>query len=117
MPSVAVMGMSWGGIANLFAAARDSRIDALVGLDGSLREFPGLVKTAPGVHLEGMTLPLLAFVQRHYSLETLDQDGTPALNDGPNVFNAWTHGDLVFIGMLGLNHGFLSSAFPRNDDV
>jgi hypothetical protein len=39
---VAVAGFSWGGIANLFAAAHDSRITALVALDGSMRYFPGL---------------------------------------------------------------------------
>jgi dienelactone hydrolase len=43
---VAVVGFSWGGISNLFAAARDQRIDALVALDGSMRYFPGLVKQA-----------------------------------------------------------------------
>src|SRR5579875_2975846 len=35
--SVAVVGFSWGGLSNLFAAARDSRISALVALDGSMR--------------------------------------------------------------------------------
>ena len=30
MSEVGVVGFSWGGISNLFAAARDNRIDALV---------------------------------------------------------------------------------------
>jgi pimeloyl-ACP methyl ester carboxylesterase len=47
---VAVAGFSWGGISNLFAAARDSRIDALVAFDGSMRYFPGLVRQAGDVH-------------------------------------------------------------------
>ena len=46
MSEIAVAGFSWGGISNLFAAARDNRIDALFALDGSMRYFPGLVKTA-----------------------------------------------------------------------
>src|SRR5262249_48334464 len=44
MSGVAVMGHSWGGISNVFAAARDSRIGALVALDGSARYYPALVK-------------------------------------------------------------------------
>ena len=50
MSELAVAGFSWGGISNLFAAARDNRIDALVALDGSMRYYPGLVKTAGDVH-------------------------------------------------------------------
>ena len=66
---VAVAGFSWGGISNLFAAARDSRIDALVAFDGSMRYFPGLVKQAGDVHPEAMTIPLLFFSQGDMSLE------------------------------------------------
>jgi dienelactone hydrolase len=47
---VAVAGFSWGGISNLFAVARDSRIDALIAFDGSMRYFPGLVRQAADVH-------------------------------------------------------------------
>jgi hypothetical protein len=42
LTKTAVVGYSWGGIANLFAAARDSRIDALVALDGSI-DFDTLI--------------------------------------------------------------------------
>src|ERR1700689_5194873 len=56
MSKIAVGGFSWGGISNLFAAARDNRIDALFALDGSMRYFPGLVKAAD-VHPEYMTIP------------------------------------------------------------
>jgi hypothetical protein len=61
MSEVAVAGFSWGGISNLFAAARDNRIDALVALDGSMRYSPGLVKQAGDVRPEQMTIPLLFF--------------------------------------------------------
>ncbi len=39
-PMLAVAGYSWGGISNVFAAARDSRISALINLDGSVRFLP-----------------------------------------------------------------------------
>ena len=41
---VAVVSWSWGGLASLFTAARDPRIEALVEMDGSMRYYPGLVK-------------------------------------------------------------------------
>src|SRR6201986_3566350 len=39
---IALAGFSWCGISDLFAAARDNRIDPLVPFDGSFRSFPGL---------------------------------------------------------------------------
>jgi hypothetical protein len=63
-----------------------------------------------------MTIPLLAFTQRDFSLESLDES-RPSIRDGRNPFNEWKHGDFVLAHMLGLNHGYLTSAFPRNDEV
>jgi hypothetical protein len=42
----AVMGFSWDGLANVVAAARDTRIAALFSLDGSLRYWAGLIAQA-----------------------------------------------------------------------
>jgi chlorophyllase-like protein len=91
LAKVAVAGFSWGGISNLFAAARDNRIDALVALDGSMRYYPGLVKQAGDVHPEQMTIPLLYFAQGELTME--DQArylSDPNKNRGPSVLNAWT---------------------------
>jgi tetratricopeptide (TPR) repeat protein len=118
LSAVAVAGFSWGGISNLFAAARDNRIDALVALDGSMRYSPGLVKQAGDVHPEQMTIPLLYFAQGEITLEDQaryfsDKDKS----DGPNVLNAWTHGDLITVHMLGFVHTEHSSMFQRNEDI
>jgi len=117
MTAVAAAGFSWGGMANLFAAARDTRIHALVALDGSQRYFPGLVKEAGDVHPEEMTIPMLYFAQGSWTVE----DETVYLNDaernGPSVLNAWTHGDLITVRMLGLTHREHSSMYQRNEDV
>jgi dienelactone hydrolase len=115
---IAVGGFSWGGISNLFAAARDNRIDALVCLDGSLRYYPGLVKEAGDVHPDQMAIPLLFFTQGEFTLE--DQArylSDPAKNQGPSVLNAWTHGDLVTVHMLAMMHQEFSSMYQRNEDV
>jgi tetratricopeptide (TPR) repeat protein len=118
LAGVAVAGFSWGGISNLFAAARDNRIDALVALDGSLRYFPGLVKQAGDVHPEQMAIPLLYFAQGEITLEDQARYFTdPSKSEGPNVLNAWTHGDLITVHMLGLVHVEHSSMYQRNEDT
>jgi dienelactone hydrolase len=113
---IAVVGFSWGGIANLFAAARDNRIEALVALDGSMRYYPGLVEQAGDVHPEQMTLPLLYFAQQDLSLEEQARYQTDAERRGASVLNAWTHGDLITICMLGLVHWEFSSMYQRNQN-
>jgi pimeloyl-ACP methyl ester carboxylesterase len=115
LSEVAVLSWSWGGIASLFAAARDPRIDALVEMDGSIRYYPGLVKRAGDVHPERMTMPLLCFT-RNVSLEDLEKDdASPPYKVGPNVLNAWIHGDLLTVNMLGMAHPEFSSMFQRRE--
>jgi len=117
LSEVAVVSWSWAGISSLFAAARDSRIDALVEMDGSMRYYPGLVKRAGDVHPGQMTIPLLCFT-RNVSLEDLENDDVPpADKDGPNVLNAWIDGDLLNVNMLGMAHPEFSSMFQRRENA
>ncbi len=110
---VAVVGFSWGGISNLFAAARDQRIDALVALDGSMRYFPGLVKQAGYVHPEQMTIPLLFFTEGEITLEQIASNLSAPENVGPSVLNAWKRGDLLTVNMLPMAHQQFSSMLQR----
>jgi pimeloyl-ACP methyl ester carboxylesterase len=116
--AIAAAGFSWGGISNVFAAARDARIRALICLDGSLRSSPGLAGKAGDVHPERMTIPLLSIAQGQWTPE--DQDRWWSLHPdhaGPSVLNAWTHGDLVAVYMLGLSHMEHSAMYQRNEDT
>jgi dienelactone hydrolase/predicted negative regulator of RcsB-dependent stress response len=118
MSEVAVVGFSWGGLSNVVAAARDNRIDALVSLDGSARYSSKLVKEAGDVHPEQMTLPWLFFTQGDLSLEEVERSHfLKSIFDAPNVLNAWTHGDLVTVHMLGMTHQEFSSMFQRNEQI
>ena len=117
MSEVAVVGFSLGGLSNVVAAARDNRIDALVSLDGAARYWPKRVKEGD-VHPEQMTLPWLFFTGGGPSLEELAAGGRDFLTgifDAPNVLNAWTHGDLVTVHMLGMAHTEFASMFQRNE--
>lgn len=111
---IAVAGFSFGGLSSLIAAARDERIRALISLDGSQRYYPGLVEQAGDVHPAEMTLPLLSFVQRDYSLEIQDRYFRGE-RIGPSVLNDWTHGDLINVHMLGVAHVMLTSMYQRNE--
>ena len=70
---VGVVGFSWGGLANVFAAAKDARIKALVSLDGSLRYWAKLVdggkEAAPYVTPARVTAPLLYLGARPRTVE------------------------------------------------
>lgn len=113
---IAVIGYSWGGLANVFAAARDGRIKALIALDGSMRYYPGIVKKAGDVHPEQMTIPLLFFAGQHSIEEQSARDANPNYS-GPSVLNEWTHGDLVTVDMLGMIHPEFSSKAQRNEGL
>jgi pimeloyl-ACP methyl ester carboxylesterase len=120
LSEVAVVSWSWGGSSALFAAARDPRIDALVSMDGSMRYYPGLVKMAGDVHPESMTIPLLFFTRGDPNvLEDIGRyhDGPTAYIVGPNVLNAWIHGDLLTVNMLGMAHAEFSSMFQRRESA
>jgi dienelactone hydrolase len=116
MSEIAVAGFSWGGISNLFATARDNRIDALVALDGSMRYFPWLVKQSGFVHPEEMTLPLLFFTQGAISVEEYARRPEGKDFEGPNVLNVWTHGDLITVDDMAMMHIEHSSMYQRDED-
>ena len=110
---VAVASFSWGGISSLFAAARDPRLQVLAEMDGSMRYYPGLVTSAQDVHPEQLKVPLLFFTANRMNyIEDFDADHGP-LNEGRSVLNAWIHGDVTTVNMLGLSHPQFSSMFQR----
>ncbi len=109
---VAVVSFSWGGISSLFAAARDSRIQVLAEMDGSIRYYPGLVAKAGDVHPEQLNVPLLFFTSNRENfiedIEHSDFDMT-----GHNVLNEWTHAELLTVNMLGMSHPEFCSMCQR----
>jgi len=111
LSQVAVAGFSWGGISNFFAAAQDSRITALVALDGSARYYPKLVEDSKTVYPQNMSLPLLFFTQGDMSLEDINQY---KLDISGNVLNQMKHSDVYIVHMREMRHGDFSSLFQRS---
>lgn len=115
---VAAAGFSWGALCALFAAARDDRIRALIALDGGFRFHPGLVAQAGDVVPAHMRIPLLSVAQGQWTPEEkalLLADS--ADRDGPDVSNAWVHGDYIAVYLLGFTHAEHSSMSQRNEDI
>jgi dienelactone hydrolase len=102
---IAVAGFSWGGLANVFAAARDDRIKALISLDGSVRYFPELVdggkSAARYVSAAQLPVPMLYVSRRPSSLEALNRNGN---STSFSLLNRMTYADVLVVTMQPMAH-------------
>jgi tetratricopeptide (TPR) repeat protein len=110
MAKIGVIGFSWGGLANVLAAARDDRIRALVSIDGSVRAYPKFVnggaKAAHYVTPERLAIPMLYVARRNSSLEEINNSGT---DTGFNLMNQMRYADRYIATMQYMNHMDFSS--------
>lgn len=107
---VAVVGYSWGGLSNFFAAANDDRISALVCIDGSSRYFPKKIGDSKEVSPQKLTLPLLFFTSRNQSLEEIVQDRQDV---SISVLNEMVHSDVYIVNMREMAHRDFSAISER----
>lgn len=107
---VGVIGYSWGGLANVLAAARDSRISALVSLDGSVRYFPELVRSAKYVSPERLTAPFMYVAARPRSME---EHAARKFDMSSNLLNDIKYADFYKLTMQPMEHPNFSSEFQR----
>lgn len=106
---IAIAGYSWGGLANLLAASRDSRIKALVTLDGSVRSYPELVTAAKYVTPERATAPMLFVAGRPAAAEDLAGSGKSA----GSFLDEMKHADFYKLTMFPMEHFAFSSTYLR----
>jgi dienelactone hydrolase len=105
-----VVGYSWGGMANLFAAAQDTRIAAVASLDGSIRYFPTLATAAKYVSPEHLTVPFLYLAEAPRSMEDLiasKQDMSASL------INDMRYNDVYLATLYPMTHANFSSEYQR----
>ncbi len=114
---IAVAGWSWGGMTNVFAALRDSRIQALVSLDGALRYQPARMKEGESVGLidaNKLTAPLLYISSQPYTLEELNQlNSTLKIDNAYNFLNELKYNDTYLMQSSEMIHSGFSSLFIR----
>ncbi len=104
MGRLAVMGYSWGGLANVMAAAKDSRIDALVSLDGSVRSYPDVIEQSRFLTPERITVPMLYVAATPRQLEDLPSD----MNRERSFLNKMKYADLYRVTLAPYVHSNFS---------
>lgn len=110
---IAVVGFSWGGLSNVFAAMRDDRISALVGLDGAIRYRPELIKQAEDVKLldpKKFTTPFLYLSSKPYTMEELNQ---MKWGTSYSFINELRYNDFYFVQSPFMIHPDFESYFIR----
>jgi tetratricopeptide (TPR) repeat protein len=111
---VAAIGWSWGGLANVVAAAKDARIKALVSLDGSVRYFPRFVdggkEALQFVSPVQVALPMLYVGERPMTVEALNSANMPT---GYSFLNQMKYSDVYALSMLPMKHADFSSFHLR----
>jgi pimeloyl-ACP methyl ester carboxylesterase len=111
---IAVAGWSWGGMTNVFAAAQDSRIGALVSLDGGFRYQSARMKegvTTGLVDPNQLTVPLIYLSSKPYTMEELHQ--FTALDTSYDFLDQLKYNDAYFVQTSQMIHPGFSSFFIR----
>jgi dienelactone hydrolase len=103
---IAVAGFSWGGLSNLFAAAKDPRIKALVSLDGSVRYFPKLIADSKYVTPARVTAPLLLLAARPVPIEDTEP---PSVDASTSFLNKMKYADVYRVTLYPMQHGHFAS--------
>jgi dienelactone hydrolase len=114
MARVAVVGFSWGGLANVLATARDDRIRALVSLDGSVRSHTQFVDggkdAAKYATPARLAVPMLFVGREHDSIEDLVKEKKKV---DYSLLNEMTYADMTVVTMRPMSHPNFASDFLR----
>jgi dienelactone hydrolase len=112
--NVAVVGFSWGGLANVLAAAKDQRIRALVSLDGSIRSTRNLVDggkdAAKYVTPASVAIPMLYIGRRPMTFEELN---TAEVDSRYSFMNTMKYSNVYSLTLLPMKHMDFSSYHLR----
>ena len=106
---IAAAGFSWGGMANVFAAARSNRIKALVSLDGSIRYHPKIWGAATSVRAQNTAVPMLFLGARMPTAESMERDDKL----GASYLNTMKYSDVYVTTAPPMHHGDFSGLHLR----
>lgn len=111
---LAVAGFSWGGMANVLAAAQDERIKALVCLDGTVRYRHAMLEKVPYLKPEQLRTPLLYLAQRPPPFER----GLKFKPDhSGSILQKMTGADVYLLTMHAMEHVYFGTSYLRLDPL
>ena len=111
---LAVAGFSWGGMANVMAAAQDERIKALVCLDGTVRYRHAMLEKLPYLKPEQLRTPLLYLAQRPAPFER----GLKFKPDhSGSILQKMTGADVYLLTMHAMEHVYFGTSYLRLDPL
>jgi dienelactone hydrolase len=108
---LAVIGYSYGGLANVLAAAQDDRIAALVALDGSVRYYSAVAQAATYATPERLAVPLLYLGAKPITVETILNRSTQTASY--SLLNQLKYADFYNVTMYPMEHAAFQSESLR----
>ena len=112
---IALMGYSWGGMSNVLAAMRDTRIGVVVCLDGSVvynKYFDEMFVKSIYYNIDHITMPLLFLRSKKIPDEILKKYGAQP-QDHVKFYDQLKYSDAYFIRFNHMMHGDFCSAFLK----
>ncbi|MCP5102632.1 MAG: tetratricopeptide repeat protein [bacterium] len=110
---IAVMGFSWGGMSNMLAAARDTRINAAVCLDGSIaynKYYDEMITKSLYYKPDKITIPVLFMRSKRIPDEIMKKYGAP-VQKSAKFYDLLKYSDAYFIRFNHMMHGDFCSTF------
>jgi dienelactone hydrolase len=108
--NLAVAGFSFGGMSNVLAQMKDSRVKALVCLDGSVRYQLDKLLASPYADLSKVKVPFLFMAQKDIPLRVMEEDNIDTtLNSRFAFFDSLRYSQAYFLKFHDLTHSYFSS--------
>lgn len=107
---IASMGFSFGGMSNVLSQMRDSRIKALISLDGTVKYAYQTLQASPSFNIENVNVPFIHMAQKDIPKEVLEADNIEAsLNSEFTFFDELEQNDAFQLKFLHLTHSYFST--------
>ena len=107
---IALIGFSFGGLANTLTVMKNKSISALVSLDGTERYNYPVLKKSPYFDLDRLNIPYIHFAQKKIPEEVLTSDKIPAeLNYKFQLYDSIKYSNAYSYKFHDLSHSYFSS--------
>jgi dienelactone hydrolase len=107
---IALMGFSFGGLANAITVMKNKNIRAMVSLDGTERYNYTVLEKSPYFNLDRFNIPYVHFAQKDIPEEVLTSDKIPAeLNYKFQLYDSLKYANAYSYKFHDLTHSYFSS--------